>query len=203
MNRSWIVLAAAATALGGCRSGAIDDRANERVSEARVTAERQAVYPTCRDRDVVAGNCGLVLKRASTEAFRTRFRDLKCVGKDTETCELLYQKMLDASLQQRYRLADFREVALTCDASPGRCDDPVAYELMLLDSHNLRVRDDYARAENEIEASRRRDQHRHVATQIAAATAVVDSAALVMNGGRACRTYPSAFSGVTTTVCSP
>ncbi|CAN5923337.1 hypothetical protein BH11MYX4_BH11MYX4_65270 [soil metagenome] len=201
MRFPWLVLVTAVTGLAGCRSGAIDDRASEHVSEAHATAVRRAVYPTCADRAVVAGNCGLILKRAATEDFRVRFRDLKCVGKDTAECETLYQKMLEASLQQRYRLADWREVGLTCDANPGRCDDPVAYEMLLVDSHNLRVRDDYAREENEIESARLRAQARHVAGQIAVTSAVLGTAAAVVQRGPTCRSYPSAFTGETVTVC--
>lgn len=203
MRLHCLVIIGAATGLAGCRSSAIDDRASDRISEAHTTAVRRAFSPTCPDRNVVAGNCGLVLKRAATEEFRIKFRDLKCVDKTTEQCELLYQRMLDASLKQRYRLADWNEVALTCDANPGKCDDPVAYELLLVDSHNYRVRDDYAREENEIERDRRVAQARHVNEQIAVAGMVAGTVAAATVRGPVCRSYPSAFTGVTTTVCSP
>lgn len=197
-----VVCGAALLGLAGCRSGAIDDRANESLNEARVTAEREAVYPTCPDRAAIGSNCGLLLKRASTEEFRTRFRDLKCVAKDGPACEALYQKMLDASLVQRYRRADWAAVGLTCDREPGRCDDPVRYELLLVDSHNLHVREDAARAENEIEARRAEEQQRHVAGQVALASAIVGEVAYVTHDGPKCRSYPSVFAGVTTTVCT-
>ena len=205
MRTPWFLLAAAAaaTAITGCRSAAIDDRANERINDAHAAAVRRAFSPTCPEKGVVSGNCGLVLKRAATEDFRVKFRDLKCVDKDTATCETLYQRMLDATLKQRYRLADWDEVALTCDANPGKCDDPVAYELLLVDSHNVRVRDDYAREEQEIENERRHAHSRHAATQVAAAGALVGTVAAVAVRGPVCHSYPSAFTDVTMTVCSP
>ena len=203
MRLHWLFLSSAALAsLAACRSQTIDDRANDKLSEVRATAERNAIFPTCRDRAAITGNCGLLLKHASTEDFRVKFRDSKCVGKDDATCESLYQKMLDAWLVQRYRSADWREVALTCDGNPGRCDDPVAYELLLLDSHNLRIGDDFARAENEIEAKRAADQNRHVARQVTMASAIVGEVAYATHRGPKCRSYPSAFSGVTNTVCT-
>lgn len=202
-SRSFVWWAAAAVGMIGCRSGAIDDRANENVNEARVSAEREAIYPTCPDRAAVGGNCGLILRRASSEDFRTKFRDLKCVGKDAPTCEQLYQKMIDAWLAQRYRLADWGAVALSCDSDPGSCDDPVRYELRLVDSHNHRVRDDAARAENEIEARREREQSAHMNRQVAVASAVIGEVAYATHDGPKCRSYPSVFAGVTNTICTP
>jgi hypothetical protein len=201
-SRSSLFVTAAFVGLVGCRSGAIDDRANAQLNDARVSAERDAIYPTCPDRAVIAGNCGLILKRASTEDFRTKFRDLKCVNKDAATCEALYQRMIDAWLAQRYRFADWSAVALTCDSDPGRCDEPVQYELLLVDSHNHHVRDEAARAENEIEARRARDQARHVARQVAVASAVIGEVAYATHDGPKCRSYPSVFAGVTNTVCT-
>ena len=200
---SIFVAAAAVTGLAGCRSEAIEDRANERLNQEYTTAVRNAVYPTCPDRAVIAGNCGLILKHASTEDFRMKFRDRKCVGIEDAACETLYQSMLDAWLVQRYVLADWRKVALTCNSDPGRCDDPVAYELLLVDSHNYRIRDDYAGAEKEIEAQRQEEQARHVRGQVAAVSAGLGVAAAVAGVRRAprCRSYPSAFTGVSTTVC--
>ena len=132
-----------------------------------------------------------------------KFRDLKCKDKDAAACEVLYQKMIDAWLGQRYRLADWGAVALACDSDPGRCDDPVRYELLLVDSHNKRVRDDAARAENEIEARRADDQRQHVAGQVEVASAVLGEVAYATHKGPKCRSYPSVFAGVTNTVCTP
>lgn len=202
-SRSFLVWAAALVGLAGCRSGAIDDRANERLNDVRTSAEREAIYPTCPDRAAVGANCGLLLKRAASEDFRTKFRDLKCVNKDAAACEVLYQKMIDAWLAQRYRHADWRSVALACDTDPGSCDDPVRYELLLVDSHNAHVRDDAARAENEIEAQREEEQRQHVARQVEVASAVIGEVAYATHDGPKCRSYPSVFAGVTNTVCTP
>ena len=66
-----------------------------------------------------------------------------------------------------------------------------------------RVRDDAARAENEIEARRERDQNAHVSHQVAIASAVLGEVAYAAYDGPKCRSYPSVFAGVTNTVCTP
>lgn len=189
--------------LAGCHSQAIDDHANDRLNNEHTYATRNARYATCPDRGVISGNCGLILRHASTEDFRVKFRDSKCVGKDEAACEAIYQRMLDAWLIKRYPLADWREVTLACDGDPGRCDDPVKYELLLVESHNVRIRDDYARAENQIEAERREAQRRHAEAQSEGISQALTAVAIATHGGPRCHSYPSAFSGVTTTVCTP
>lgn len=201
-QRSFLVWVATVVGLAGCHSQAIDDRANEKLSDERTYATRNARYPTCPDRGVISGNCGLILKHASTEDFRVKFRDSKCVGKDDAACEALYQRMIDAWLITRYPLADWRKVVLACDSDPGRCDDPVKYELLLVDSHNVRIRDDAARAENEIEAERQDAQSRHVAAQIDTTGRILGEVAYATHKGPKCRSYPSLFGGVTNTVCT-
>lgn len=205
MRFSWLILVGGASVVGlaGCRSQNIDDRANEKLSDERSYAQRNARYPTCPDRGVIDGNCGLILKRASTEDFRVKFRDSKCVGKEDAGCEALFQKMIDSWLIKRYPLADWREVGLTCDGDPGRCDDPVQYELLLVDSHNVRIRDESARAENEIEREREHAQSQHAAAQLNTAVAVASVVAVATHRGPVCHSYPSVFEGVTHTVCSP
>jgi hypothetical protein len=187
----------------GCHTQAINDRANEQLADVRAHAENTVVYPTCPNRAPIGGNCGLLLKRATTESFRERFRTQKCAGRTEEVCETLYQRMLDASLQQRYTKADWQAAALTCDANPGHCEDPVAYELLLLDSHNKSIRDETARAENEIERERARAHRRDAARAAAITGAVIGEVAYQTHSGPKCRTYPSVFAGITNTVCSP
>lgn len=200
---SILFVSAAVAGLAGCHSQDVDDRAGERLSQVRVSAERSAVYPTCRDRSTIAANCGLILKHAATEDFRTKFRDRKCVGKDEAACETLYQTMLDGWLAQRYVLADWRQVTLLCNSDPERCDDPVAYELLLVDSHNFKNRDNYAAAEKEIDHEREREQRRHGRAVAGVAIGLgVAAVAVASRRGPTCRSYPSAFSGVTTTVCT-
>jgi hypothetical protein len=201
MRFQWTFFALA-LGLGGCVSHAIEDRANERLSDERMTAQRNARYATCPDRGVISGNCGLILKHASTEDFRAKFRDSKCVGKDDATCEVVYQRMIDAWLIARYPHADWRAVTLACDGDPGRCDDPVAYERLLLASHNTWVYGEQARAENQIDEERRAAQNAHIRAQVQGVAQVLDAAAYAAHKGPKCRSYPSAFSGVTTTICT-
>lgn len=72
------------------------------------------------------------------------------------------------------------------------------------------MRDDAARAENEIEARREREQDAHVSHQdahvshqVAVASAVLGEVAYATHDGPKCRSYPSVFAGVTNTVCTP
>lgn len=184
----------------GCHHQAIDDHADAQLAEARSSAERAAVYPTCKNPQEITGGCGLVLKHATTEDFRTKFRDKKCTGRTDAQCETLFQRTIDAWLVQRYGLADFEAAARVCDSDPVRCDDPVQYELLLLDSHNKRVREGAARAELEIEAARR-EAHRRDGQ----ATAEVVGTAIDLAASRPaprCRAYPTVVEGVTTVVCS-
>lgn len=188
------------TIASGCRNQAIDDHAEAQLAEARSTAERAAVYPTCKNPEEISGGCGLVLKKATTEDFRRRFRDKKCAGKTDEQCEKLFQRMLDAWLVQRYGLADFDAAARACDSDPGRCDDPVGYELLLLDSHNKRVREGAARAELEIEAARREAHRRDAHEKAEVVGAAIDLA--TQRPAPRCRAYPTVVAGVTTVVCA-
>lgn len=186
-------------ALVGCRNQAIDDYIDTQVGEARGIAERSAVYPTCKVPEEITASCGLVLKRASTQAFRTKFREKKCASKTDAECETLYQRMLDAWVVQRYYLADFETAARACDADPGRCDDPTQYELLLLDSHNKKVRDGAARAEIELEAKRREAHRRDAQEKSELVGAAVD---VVARPAPRCRAYPTVAAGVTTVVCA-
>ncbi|MBS2016074.1 MAG: hypothetical protein JST00_24550 [Deltaproteobacteria bacterium] len=183
-----------------CHDRAIDDHAEAQLAEARSSAERAAVYPTCKNPSEISAGCGLVLKRASTEDFRVKFREKKCAGRSDAQCEALFQRMLDAWLVQRYGLADFDAAARTCDADPGRCDDPAQYELLLLDSHNKRVREGAARAELEIEAARRAAHQRDAQEKTAVVGAAIDLA--TSRPAPRCRAYPTVVSGVTTVVCA-
>lgn len=196
---SFVALAATFLMASGCRNQAIDDYIDTQVGEARGMAERSAVYPTCKVPDEITASCGLVLKRASTEDFRAKFSEKKCAGKPDADCEKLYQRMLDAWVVQRYYLADFEMAARTCDADPGRCDDPTQYELLLLDSHNKKVRDGAARAEIELEARRREAHRRDAQEKSEVVGAAID---VVARPAPRCRAYPTVVAGVTTVVCA-
>ena len=198
----FLASAPIALALGGCHTHAIDDRADAQLTEIYASGERAAIYPTCADHSPIGANCGLYTRRASTEEFRALFREKKCAGRTDEECQTLYQRAIDAWLERRYTGADWHGVALTCDANPGHCDDPVSYELLLLDSHNRAVRDATARADNEIEAGRRAAHRHDVEQAVATTTAIIGTAAYLATTPK-CRSYPSVVENVTTTICAP
>lgn len=97
-----------------------------------------------------------MLKYFETDEYRQLFRDKFCKTQTPEDCQIRYQRMIDVRLETRYFGADRAAVSRTCDANPGRCDDPIAYEMLMLDSHNDHVRRDAARAELAIQRRRAR-----------------------------------------------
>ncbi|NOU28530.1 MAG: hypothetical protein HOO96_11550 [Polyangiaceae bacterium] len=181
-----------AALLAGCYDrNAIDDRANARIDAVRSEQAHRFVYAACPADGSSDGSCGLILVHASTDAFRDKFREKKCASRTDADCEALYQRTLDAWIQQRYYAADWEGVARTCDANPGRCDDLRAYEIMLARSHNVRIQNELVHAENEIESTRRREQEEAAARALGSVVQVAD----LLSGPhpRRCRRYPGLF----------
>jgi hypothetical protein len=88
---------------------------------------------------------------------------MKCAGDSNDACDAKLERAEEAWLIQRYPLADFRSVDVTCDANPGRCDDGVGRELLLIDSQNLAARALGDRRENDVVARREEAQTRESA----------------------------------------
>ena len=84
-----------------------------------------------------------------------------------------------------------------CDLHPGRCDDGVTYERMLLDSHNERVQEKYASDRERIEAERRSRHTEDMAKTLESADEVVGTVA-ALSGAQVCHSYPSVFGGEVT-----
>ncbi|MFT3768563.1 MAG: hypothetical protein QM820_24215 [Minicystis sp.] len=133
----------------GCMSAAIDRSADAQIAEVRAQTESAVVNTSCPDGRPLAASCGLMLRHYASEEFRAKFRESFCKDMSTEVCQTRYERMINARLEERYYAADHAAVTRTCDANPGRCDDPVAYEMALLDSHNGHVLQAGARAELE------------------------------------------------------
>lgn len=181
--------------LAGCYDRtAIDDRANARIDAVRAEQAHRFVYASCPADGSSDGSCGLILVHASSEAFRDKFREKKCSALADAACEALYQRTLDAWIQQRYYAADWEGVARTCDANPGRCDDLRAYEIMLARSHNVRIQNELVNAENQIESARRREQDEAAARAVGSVAAIADL--LAGPHPRRCRRYPGLFGPV-------
>lgn len=189
--------------LVGCHSGAIDDRANEEIADVRARAEHRAIYPTCADKAPLGAGCGMLLAYAGTEEYRARFRAAWCVSADEAECQARFQRAIDGWLARRYFAADWGSVADVCDRDPTACADPKHYELLLVESHNAAVRDRAARDEDAIEARRAREHRADAARTIAVADQVLGEVAYAAHRGPKCRSYPSVFSGVTSTICTP
>lgn len=185
--------------LAGCHAGAIDDRAEKQLSEARATAELRVSYATCADGRPFGPNCGYLLAHVNTPEFRERFRDKVCTGHSNEDCQARFERSIDAWLAQRYWAADQRAVALSCDANPASCNEPVAYERMLLDSHNSHVRANLVQDEISIEAERRARHAVDVDTATLTAGVVVGTALAVSGHATMYRCYPTIFGGTACT----
>lgn len=139
----------ALAALSGC--GHVDDRVEKETTVTPRAAERetalQIVYATCADGQLYAPSCGLVTRYTATDEFRARFHQTRCDGLTDDACDRLFASTIDRWIASRYESADVGRIAQLCDAHPDRCADKVAYEEMLLDSHNAAVRERYASEE--------------------------------------------------------
>jgi hypothetical protein len=187
--------------VGGCAHAEIDRDAERQLDEASNRATARLVTGSCRGSAIGPG-CGLITRHAQSEDFREKFRARVCATKSTEQCEAALQRLIDAELQRRYFAADWRAVASTCDLSPPKCDDPVAYEKLLLASHNTNVQAKYDEESAQIEAERQAKQRAAVENDWATAALALDVAASITRPRPQCESYPSAFDG-TVTVCAP
>jgi hypothetical protein len=185
----------------GCMRASIDRAADARVAEVRDQTESAIVFTSCPDNRPLAASCGLILPHYASDDFRTTFRDSFCKELSPEACQSRYERMINARLEERYYAADRDATTRTCDANPGRCDDPVAYERLLLDSHNARVRQEGARAELLAEKRRRHAHAADVQATLATAAMVTGEIAYDVHAGPKCRTYPGLLGGMNT-VCS-
>lgn len=145
----------------GCSSAAIDAHAAHDLHDARANADARIVYASCPDHAALGPGCGLITKRVSDDGVRAKFRDMKCQGLGDDACQALFQSSVDQWLSDRYYLADFAAVDAECRRHPGKCDDPVVREEIMLDLHNTRVRAELGRDEHDIEEQRAIDQRRH------------------------------------------
>lgn len=138
------------------------------------------------------------MRRLADEEFRKLFRDNYCKASTAAQCQTRYERMINARLEQRYYAADQASVTRTCDANPGRCDDLVAYEMLLLDAHNARVLQEGARAELRLEHDRRRAHAADVNATIRSTEEISDEVAYHLHKGPKCRSFPNVFGGANT-----
>ena len=108
----------------------------------------------------------------------------------------LYQREVEAALDERYWAADWKSVGKRCNEEAPRCEDALQYERDLLGSHNTRVLIEASNKEMAIE-SRRDAAHR--VDRERAANAGYEVMALFDRP--VCRSYPNILGGWTT-VCS-
>lgn len=187
------------TATVGCRHGAIDRQHDAETVGAEGRATVAIVYTRCRGGAPFGSNCGLVVRHTAEESFRDRFRDRVCADKSAEECEAAFRRMIDAELQQRYYAANWTAVAAQCAHSPPKCDDPSVYEGLLMRSHNTAIEARFDVEQGRIEEERRTahaEEHRRTEQ-------TVSEVAFWLLPGRTCRSYPSALSDATNTICSP
>jgi hypothetical protein len=96
--------------------------------------------------------------------------------------------MITAQMDQRYYAADMRAVERTCDATPGKCDTAVGYEMLVLDAHNAEIRRRGAREEQRIEMEREMRQRMR-------ADHVTGTAGVVVNHGLFAGVMTGLFAG--------
>ncbi|HVJ92822.1 MAG TPA: hypothetical protein VM580_23640 [Labilithrix sp.] len=183
--------------VSGCGHTQINRDADRQIDEAYARVQSQFAYASCQGSAFGPG-CGLIMRHAMTEDFRVKFRDHACRAKTTEQCEAALQRMIDAELARRYVAADWQAVAQECDLSPPKCDDPAVYEQLLVNSHNRAIQAKFDGDEARINAERRR---RHEEANARAARTLGEISYLLHDGPK-CRSYPSAFGGVTNTICT-
>jgi hypothetical protein len=183
-----------------CHASQIDARAASDLADARTSAERSIAYATCADGHAFGPNCGLILRISASDDFRVRFREKVCLEKTSEACEEAFGRLIDAELARRYFAADRAGVAQSCDLHPGFCDDGVAYEKLLMNSHNARIQAQYDGDADRIEAERTRAHHVDNAAALAAVGGALDTVT-ALSGGTVCHSSPSVFGGEVT-VCS-
>ncbi len=142
------------------------------------------------------------LKHTAKESFREKFRQRVCKERNDEECQTAFNRYVDAHLARRYFAADWDKVTQYCDLNPTKCDDPVNFELALVDSHNATIRNAHAEEENRIEAERARRQAAYRAMVTETVIGVVNEVAYATHKGPKCRSYPSILTGDTLTTCS-
>jgi hypothetical protein len=130
----------AAIVTPSCGASSIREQTNEEVGEIRSETKSLVVNTRCEDPNAYASSCGMMMKRLATPEFLADFRENHCRDLTEEKCDDRYNRMIAARLSQRYPLAEYQRIQQSCDANPGQCDDLVAYEQLLLYSHNAQVR---------------------------------------------------------------
>jgi hypothetical protein len=199
------MLCAASASLGlGCQSTsrAIDDRAADEMAEVHRDAQLAIVQSSCPGGRPIGPSCGLYMRYLTTPDFRERFRASRCEARTEEECQTLYERMLTAQLKERYFAADVEAVTQRCDLDPGKCDDPVAYEMLLLDSHNDEIGRRGVRAQIEVEENRRAAHARNDAENAELVGVVAAAAIASTYNGPRCLSYPSILTGALMTRCS-
>jgi hypothetical protein len=195
MRLAFVLLLASPLLAVGCSHPGIDRAAEREIDVASDRARSAIVYASCPD-SKLGPDCGLIIRFARTEDFRTKFRDRACQGKTSDECEAAFQRLIDAELERRYSAADWSAVARECDLSPPKCEDPAVYEQLLVGSHNRAIQGRFAEDEARINEERRRRQAEAHARDMRA----LGEVAYLLHDGPKCRSYPSAFGG-TNTIC--
>ncbi len=183
--RSLVTLLTASllvTSSVACQRTAIDDGYDRAVAEARSRAEERFVYTSCEGGGVAA-RCGLILKHVARDSFRERFRERACGALSDDECQARFNRFVEGQLHARYTSAAWTDIATYCDSHPTHCDDPIAYELLLVDNHNANVREALSREKLSIAEARRAER------------------AYAEHDGPKCRSYPSVLTGTTLTLC--
>ncbi len=105
---------------------------------------------------MVKQHCGLVFNEiASPELFADFVRGVchSFDGTVTTECSAKFMDMFIARLGERYIAADWSAISLKCRAYPLGCQQPIAVERIVLESHNAGVRAWYTKSTQEVYAN--------------------------------------------------
>jgi len=187
----------------GCANvhATIDREANGERRSLEAWSDRMYAFASCKDGGV-GDRCGLIVEHTAKESFREKFRERVCAAQDADGCQKAFNRYVDAQLARRYFAADRDEVARTCDLGPPKCDDSIAFERLLLASHNAAVRVKHVEAEEQIEAERARRHNARNEEVAAGLVAALAAGAAVTQLAAKCKSYADVFTGRTLTTCS-
>lgn len=111
--------------------------------------------PTCDDGEKLAPDCGLITEQLATLRYRRAFLKKYCAGATADQCQHRYFDKVAAALAERYPYADPAAVGRNCRKPDADCHNLVAYELVVLETHNAAVSRFAAARKDAIERSRR------------------------------------------------
>jgi hypothetical protein len=118
---------------------AINDQANAQLDEARALTAREKRYATCDEPRPPEALCGTISGSFWNDSNVTRAITVDCHGVADANCTMFLVDRWFRLLGDRYPGADMGEIRDYCAAHSAECEEPLAFELVWLRSHNHQV----------------------------------------------------------------